>query len=175
MSTVRIWAVKSDHDAKRVKRLAINLAKDSQLRELSIQTADKKAFLNRKGKSVSDALRKATKHYLLQDDCVIFVADYVTRMPTHQQPQVSGSLIHHIEKVIHENIFEGRVFLTKSVQELKSWLPIVHKSLAGGSTAWQEEWNRVITSFHDAFANTPEDEVVRDLDETLAEVRREQT
>ena len=57
-------------------------------------------------------------------------------------------------------------------RKLKSWLPIVHKSLEGGSTTWQEEWNSIVASFHDAFSGTPEDEVARDLDETLAEVRR---
>ena len=175
MPTVRIWTVKSDHDAKGVKRLANKLAKDSQLRDLSIQTADKKAFLIRKGKSVSDALRQATKHYLLQDDYVIFVADTNSPPQTHQQWQESDSLIHHVDQVVQDNIFNRKVFLARGVQELTAWLSILHKSLTGRSTKWQEEWNSVITTFHDAFANTPEDEVVRDLDETLAEVRRERT
>ncbi len=175
MSTIRIWAVNSDHDAKSVKRLAEKFLTDSQPGHLSIQTADKKAFLVRKGKSLSNALRKATQHYLNQDERVIFVADSRSPMQTHQQPQDSDSLIHHIEQVVHDNIFDGKAFLAQGVQELKAWLPIVHKSLEGGSTTWQEEWNSIVASFHDAFADTPEDEVARDLDETLAEVRRERT
>ena len=175
MSTIRIWAVNSDHDAKSVKRLAEKFLTDSQPGHLSIQTADKKAFLVRKGKSLSDALRKATQHYLKQDERVIFVTDSITRMPAHQQPQESDALIYHTEQVVRDNIFDGKVFLARGVHELKVWLPIVHKSLEGGSTTWQEEWNCIVASFHDAFADTPEEEVVRDLDETLAEVRREQT
>ena len=175
MSTVRIWAVKSDREAKAVRSVANKLVTDWQLSNLSIQSAGRISSLVRKGISLSDALRKATQHYLKQDDYVIFVADSNSPPLTHQQPQESDSLIHHIDQVVQDNIFDGKVFLARSVQELTAWLPIVHKSLAGRSTKWQEEWNSVITSFHDAFANTPQDEVARDLDETLAEVRSERT
>lgn len=175
MSTVRIWDLNSNHDAISVKRMTEESLTDSQPGRLSIQTTDKKAFLIRKGKSLRNSLRKAIRHYLQQDDYVIFVADSNSPPLTHQQPQESDSLIHHIDQVVQDNIFDGKVFLARGVQELTAWLPIVHKSLAGRSTKWQKEWNSVITSFHDAFANTPEDEVVRDLDETLAEVRRERT
>ena len=41
------------------------------------------------------------------------------------------------------------------------------------SMTWREEWESIVAHFHDAFANTPEDEVVRDLDAALAEVRHE--
>ena len=175
MSTIRIWAVKSHHDAKAIKRLANQLVADSHLENLFIQTVDKKAFLIRKGNSLSEALRKATRHYLLQDDRVIFLADSSDLMLSRQQPQESVSLIHQIKMVVYNNVFDGRVFLAQDVQELRAWLPIAQKSLEGDSTAWQKEWNNVVTSFHDAFANTPEDEVARNLDETLAEVRRERT
>ena len=173
MRTVRIWAVNSDYDAKSVKRVADKFLADWQPAHLSFQTADKKAFLVRKGKSLSDALRKATLHYLKQDERVIFVADSRSPMPTHQQPQESDSLIYHIEQVVHDEIFDGKAFLAQGVQELEAWLPIVHKSLAGSSTTWQGEWNSIVASFHDAFSDTPEDEVARDLDEALAEVRLE--
>ena len=175
MSSVRIWAVKSDHDAKMVKCLADKLVTDSRLGNLSIRTADKKAFLNRNGKSLSDTLKKATQYYIEQDDCVIFVADLGPPMPTHQRPRESDSLIHHIEQIADDNRFAGKVFLAQGVQELKAWLPVACKSLGIDSTAWQEKWDSVVAPFHDAFANTPEEEVVRDLEEALAEVRRERT
>ena len=175
MSTVRIWAVKSDHDAKMVKRLADRLVTDSRLGNLSIRTADKKAFLNRNGKSLSDTLKKAIRHYLQQDDCVIFVADLGPPMPTHQQPKELDSLSDHIEQIVDDDRFAGRVFLAQGVQELKAWLSVVCKSLGIDSTAWQEEWDSVIGQFHDAFADTPEEEVMRDLEEALAEVRRERS
>ena len=51
----------------------------------------------------------------------------------------------------------------------------LNKSLEMDSTAWQEEWDNIVAQFHDAFADTPEEEVMRDLEEALAEVRRERT
>ena len=177
MSSVRIWAVKSDHDAKMVKRLADKLLTDSRLGNLSIRTADQKRFLKRNGKddALSDTLKKATQHYLDQDDCVIFVADLGPPMPIHQRPQESDSLIHHVEQIIDDDRFAGRVFLAQGVQELKAWLPVVCKSLGIDSTVWQEKWDSVVAPFHRAFADTPAEEVMRDLEEALAEVRCEQT
>ena len=175
MSTVRIWAVKSDHDYKMVKRLAEKLLADSRLGNLSVRTADKKTFLNRNGKSLSDTLKKATQHYLEQDDCVIFVADLGPPIPTHQRPQELDSLSDYIEQIVDDEKFAGKVFLAQGVQELKAWLPVACKSLEVDLTAWQEAWDSAVAPFHRAFANTPEEEVVRDLEEALAEVRRERT
>ena len=176
MSTVRIWDLNSDYDTISVKHMTEKFSTDLQpAGPLSIRTAYKKGFLIRKGKSVSKTLRKAIHYYLQQDDFVIFVADFNSPPRNRLQLQVSDSLIHHIEQVVQNKIFGDKVFLARSVQELNAWLPIVQKSLTGRSMKWQEEWNSVITSFHGAFANTPEDEVARDLDETLAEVRRDRT
>ena len=49
----------------------------------------------------------------------------------------------------------------------------LRKSLETDSTTWREEWESIAAHFHDAFADTPADEVVRDLDAALAEVRHE--
>ena len=49
----------------------------------------------------------------------------------------------------------------------------LRKSLETDPTTWREEWESIVAQFHDAFANTPEDEVVQDLDTGLAEVRHE--
>lgn len=173
MSTIRIWDLNPDYDAISVKRMSEKFSTDFQHGPLSIQTADKKGFLIRKGKSLSNTLRQAIQLYLQQDDYVIFVVNSHSPPQTDQQPRVSDSLIGHVEQVVQDNIFDGKVFLARSVQELNAWLPIVHKSLAWSSMKWQDEWDSVIASFHDAFANTPEDEAARDLDGTLAEVRRE--
>lgn len=49
----------------------------------------------------------------------------------------------------------------------------LRKSLETDSTTWREEWESIVVHFHNVFADTPEDEVVRDLDEAQAEVRNE--
>ena len=51
----------------------------------------------------------------------------------------------------------------------------LRKFLETDSDAWQEKWEEISAHFHDAFANTPEDEVIRDFDEALGEVRRERS
>ena len=45
----------------------------------------------------------------------------------------------------------------------------LRKSLEMVPTTWREEWESIVTHFHDVFADTPEDEVTRDLDAALAE------
>ena len=175
MSTVRIWAVKSDHEAKAVKSIANKLVSDWQLSNLSIQSAGRISSLVRKGKPLSDTLRKATQHYLNQDDCVIFVIERNSPMSIHPGFPESSSLFKETEKILTESHLAGKIFLAQGIQELNVWLPIAHKSLEGCSKTWQKEWDSIIASFHDAFAGTSEDEVARDLDETLAEVRCERT
>lgn len=49
----------------------------------------------------------------------------------------------------------------------------LRKSLETDPATWKEEWESVVAPFHNAFADTPEDEVERDFDAVLAEVRHE--
>ena len=51
----------------------------------------------------------------------------------------------------------------------------LRRHLETDSDAWREKWEKISAHFHDAFANTPEDEVIRDFDEALGEVRRERS
>ena len=51
----------------------------------------------------------------------------------------------------------------------------LRKLLETDSNVWQVKWEKISAHFHEAFANTPEDEVIRDLDEALGEVRRERS
>ena len=43
------------------------------------------------------------------------------------------------------------------------------------SATWKGKWEDISSHFRDAFANTPEGEVIRDFDDALAEVRRART
>ena len=51
----------------------------------------------------------------------------------------------------------------------------LRKLLETDSDVWREKWEKISAHFHEAFANTPEDEVIRDFDEALGEVRRERS
>ena len=62
------------------------------------------------------------------------------------------------------------------IQELsKDEREQLRRHLETDSDAWREKWEKISAHFHDAFANTPEDEVIRDFDEALGEVRRERS
>ena len=175
MPTVRIWTLEPDHDTEAIERLANKLVADLQVGNLSVQTADKKALLKyaKENDSLSDTLTIAAQHCLQKDNCVIFIVDPSPPIPIHQRQEKSDSLIYHVEQIVDDDRFAGRVFLAQGVQELKAWLRVACKSLGLDLTAWQEKWDRVVAPFHEAFADTPEEEVARDLEEVLAEVRRE--
>ena len=51
----------------------------------------------------------------------------------------------------------------------------LRKLLETDSDVPRKKWQEISAHFHEAFANTPEDEVIRDFDEALAEVRRERS
>ena len=51
----------------------------------------------------------------------------------------------------------------------------LRKLLETDSATWKEKWEDISAHFRDAFANTPEGEVIRDFDKALAEVRRART
>ena len=47
----------------------------------------------------------------------------------------------------------------------------LRKSLETDPTTWRKEWENIVAQFHDTFADTLEEEVTRDIEEALAEVR----
>ncbi|MDE0298749.1 MAG: hypothetical protein OXN17_08965 [Candidatus Poribacteria bacterium] len=117
MTTIRIWAVESDYDAKAVERLATKLAEHLQLRNLSIQVSGKQALAHRQ-------LDKATRNYLKEAACVIFVIDQDSPMFLHQRRQQPNSLINQVEQLVNDSSLDGRVFLVFAIQELEAWLLI---------------------------------------------------
>lgn len=177
MSTIRLWHLESSGGTQAVRGLKDTLASYLLVENLSIHASGKRAIrkLTPKDASFSDSLRCATDYYLKQAACVIFVVSNDDPMAAQPRRKDPNSLINHVEGIVRDNRFAGRVFLAPPVQEFDSWLPMVRKSLEADSQVWREKWERISAHFHEAFANTPEDEVIRDFDEALTEVRRERT
>ena len=177
MSTIRLWNLESSGDTQAVRGLKDTLASYLLVENLSVHASGKRAIrkLARKDASLGERLRCATDYYLKQAACVIFVVRNDDPMAAQRRRQDPDSLINHVEGIVRDNRFAGRVFLAPPLQEFDSWLPIVRQSLEADSQVWREKWERISAHFHDAFANSPEDEVIRDFDEALAEVRRERT
>ena len=177
MTTVRIWSLEPDYDAEAINRLTDRLVTPSQLGNLSIRASDRNALRIHKsnGAPSSNTLRRAVQHYLKQDACVIFFTDRDSPTSIHQRCGKTDSLIKQIEQISDDSSFDEKVFFTRTVHELEACLPMVCKSFAAASTTWDEEWERTLAHFHEAFADIPEDELIKEFDAILAEVRNERT
>ena len=128
MTTIRIWALESDYDAKAVECLANKLAKHLQLGNLlsEIQARARKSLPRRARRNVtSDApLKRATHDYLKDEACVVFVIDQDSPKSLNQRRKEPNSLINQIEAIISEPSLAGKAFLALAVQELEAWLLI---------------------------------------------------
>ncbi len=124
MTTIRIWTLESDNDAQAVEHLANKLIELFSLPDTSIRTAGHKAVPRRPRDKASDPLITATKHYLEEDDYLIFVIDSDGKMASHQRQQEPNSLINQVNRVLESNRFPDRVHLAWAIEELEAWLLI---------------------------------------------------
>ncbi|MDE0012245.1 MAG: hypothetical protein OXU36_13935 [Candidatus Poribacteria bacterium] len=178
MISVRIWNLEADHDAKAVKFLENQFLRLRQLEHLAIRTAGRSALgkCHKKGKPIDGCLQKAIQHYFKQDDYIIFVVD-----SDLQRQQASKSLINQLRGVVEAGNFSDKVFFCPDLQESESIIPTQWRNIVSRFRTeveserkrLREEWDRTIAHFHNAFADRPEEEVIRHFEEALAEVRRE--
>jgi len=177
MLNIRIWNLQSDRDAEAVRFLENTFLRFRQLEYLAIRTAGKSALrkCHKQGVPMSSSLRKTLQHYLAQDDYIIFVVD--------SDQQKSSHLVNQLRHIVKDCDWSDRVFFLSEVPEDEStktteWQSIIsrfHTEVKNKRKRFREEWDRAIAPFHNAFADTPEEEVIRDFEEALAEVRRERT
>ena len=180
MLNIRVWNLQSNRDAEAVRFLENAFLRFRQLEYLAIRTAGRSALrkCHRKGVPVSNALWKTLQHYLAQDDYIIFVID-----SDQQRQQKSSSLVNEVKQIVKDSDFSDRVFFMPDVQEDKSatatqWQSIVSRfqtEVESERKRLRKEWDRAIAHFHNAFADIPEEEVIRHFEEALAEMRRERT
>ena len=126
MKTIRIWTLESDNDAEVVGCLAAKLATHLQIGNLSIQASGKRALLRRAGRGgpLNERLKRATRNYLKEEACAIFVIDQDSPMALHQRLKEPHSLINQILAIINEPSLTRKAFLALAVQELEAWLLI---------------------------------------------------
>jgi hypothetical protein len=177
MTSIRVWNLESDHDVQAVKFLEGEFVKYRQLGYLAIRKTGRSALrkCHRKGAPISSSLRKAIEHYLKQDDYIIFILD--------SGQQASKLLANEVKQVVKDCKFSDRVFFAPDIQKSEYIAPIQWENIVSRFRSeieidhkqFQNEWDKTVGHFHDAFADTPEEEVIRDFEEALAEVRRERT
>lgn len=178
MISVRVWHLESDRNARVVKFLENEFFRYRQLAYLAIRTTGRSALgrCHRKGATLKENVEKAIQHYLKQDDYIIFVTD-----PDQRERLDSKSLVKQIREVVKDFGFSDKVFFMPDIQECDGsistqWQRIVSRfrtEVENERKRFREEWNRTVAHFHNAFADIPEEEVIRDFEEALAEVRRE--
>ena len=176
MISVRVWNVESDSGTKAVDFLEDEFLRSRKLGQLAIRSAGRSAFrkCHRKGTPINESLKKAIQHYLKQDDFIVFVTDVNN---TKSENQI---LIEHIKIVVEESDFTDKIYFVPEIQNNEStadttWQDFVsdfRDQVESDQKGFQKEWDSAITRFHDAFADTPEEDVIRDFEEALAEVRR---
>ena len=177
MISIRVWNVESDNGTKAVNFLKDAFLRSRQLGHLAIRSAGRSAFrkCHRKGAPINESLKKAIQHYLNQDDIIVFITDDDNSESENQK------LIEHIKNVVEDNDFTEKIYFVPEIQDSESaadttWQGFVsdfRAQVESKRKQFQEKWDNTISRFHDAFADTPEEEVIRDFEEALAEVRRE--
>ena len=178
MISLRVWNLQSDRDPKAVKFLKSELLRYRQLEYLAIRTTGRSALrkCHRKGALLRESLRRAIQFYLAQDDYIIFLED-----PDRQRDQKSSSLVDQLRCVVKDYNFSDKVFFAPDIQESESSVPQQWEDLISGfhieveedRRRFKREWDETLAHFHNAFADIPEEEVMREFEEALAEVRRE--
>lgn len=177
MISIRVWNVESDHSTEAAIFLKDEFLRSQKLGHLAIRSAGRSALrkCHRKGAPLDDSLKKAIQHYLSQDDYIVFITDAANTKLNNQK------LLDALKYVVKEYNFADKIYFAQDIQDSEAsvntkWQGLVsdfHAKVDTDREHFQKKWDKITTRFHDAFADTPEEEVIRDFEEALAEVRRE--
>ena len=180
MISIRVWNLESDRDPKAVKFLENEFLRFRQLESLAIRKAGRSVLrkCHKKGLPINSCLLKVIQHYLKQDNYIIFVV-----APDSQCQQTSQLLVNQLKKVVEDENFSDKIFFLPDFQESEPTIPIQWQNIVLHFRAeveserkqFREKWDKTMAHFHNAFAGTPEEEVIRDFEEAIAEVRRERS
>ena len=178
MISVSVWNLESDRNTQAAKFLEGEFARFRQLGDIAIRKTGRGALrkCHRKGAPIRSSLRRAIGHYLKQNDYIIFILDSET-----QRQQGSKRLVNEVEQIVKDCNFSDKIFFAPDIQKGESttptqWQNIVSRfrtEVESDQKRFHDEWDKTMEPFHNAFADTPEEEVIRDFEEALAEVRRE--
>ena len=179
MISIRVWNVESDSDTKAVGFLEDEFLRQRKIEHLAIRSTGRSALrkCHKKGVPVNESLKKAIQLYLKQDDFIVFVTKVDNAKSQNQK------LIEHIKNVVEDNDFTDKIYFLPDIQDgasavdtdWKYFVSAFHTEVDRRRKEFQKEWDITIARFHDAFADSPVEEVVRDFEEAIDEVRRERT
>ena len=177
MITARVWNLESDYDTQAVKFLENEFVKFRQLGQLAIRTTGRSALrkCHKMGKPSSSYLSQAIRHYLNQDDYIIFILNSEIPGPDYQEGQELNLLADQLRRVTKIWNFSDKVIFAPEIQEFRSsvtawWEKIVSDFPAeseGDQKQFREGWDNIMTRIHDIFENTSDDKLMSDLDTAI--------
>ena len=177
MLSARVWNLESDYDTQAVKFLEDEFAKFRQLGQLAIRTAGRKALrkCHKMGKPASKCLSRTIRHYLNQDDYIIFILNSEIPGPDYQGGRKLNPLADQLRRVTKIWNFSEKVIFAPEIQEFRSpvaawWEQLVSDfpaEIEGDQKQFREEWDKIMTRIHDIFENTSDDKLTSDLDAAI--------
>ena len=177
MTSIRVWNLESDHDTQAVKFLEDKFVKFRQLGQLVIRTTGKSALrrCHKMGKPSSNHLSKAIRHYLNQDDYIIFLLNSEIPGSDYQGRGELKPVVNQLRRVTKIWNFSNKVIFAPEIQEFQSpvavwWEKIVSDFPAeteGDQKQFREGWDRIMTCIHDIFENTSDNKLTNDLDAAI--------
>lgn len=178
MISIRVLNLESDKNAKAAKYFENELQDSIERGQVAIQTVGRSAFnkCHKMGIPTHNSIKKAIQHFLKQDDFIVFVTD--TTIPKSKNQK----LLDEIKKVVNHNNFADRIYFsqehsnaTSKNEDLDEIVSKIQTRIETNRIQFQKEWKEITARFNKAFADTPEEEIIRDFEEALKEVRRERT
>ena len=177
MTSIRVWNLESDHDTQAVKFLEDEFVRFRQTGQLAIRTTGRSALrkCHKMGEPSSSCLSKAIRHYLNQDDYIIFLVNREIPGSDYQGRREPTALVNQLSRVTKVWNFSNKVIFAPEIQEFQSsmtawWENIVSDFPAeteGDQKQFREGWDRIMTRIHDVFENTSDDKLTSDLDAAI--------
>ena len=127
------------------------------------------------GKPSSNCLSRTIRHYLNQDDYIIFLLNTEIPGPDYQERRELNPLVDQLRRVTKIWNFSKKVIFAPEIQEFQSpvaawWEKIVSDFPAeseGDQKQFRERWDNIMTRIHDIFENTSDDKFTSDLDAAI--------
>ena len=122
MLSARVWNLESDYDTQAVKFLENEFVKFRQLGQLAIRTTGRRALrkCHKMGKPSSSYLSQAIRHYLNQDDYIIFIFNSEIPAPDYQGGRELNSLANQLRRVTKIWDFSNKVIFAPEIQDFQS-------------------------------------------------------
>lgn len=178
MISIRVLNLESNSEANVVALLEDEFLIDRKFARFAVRTAGRDVLrkCHQNAKLLEDRFTKVVSNYLMQEDYLVLVVN----------PERYSRLVEHMRRIVKATDFSGRVFFAPDIQTgdlttSPEWHHIVslfRAELEEKDRQFQEKWEKwekSLARFQEGLPDIPEEELIRDINEAIAEVRRERS